>query len=623
MPTDGADELLQQLCGDLRSLRRQAGGPSLRALAERVNVSKSQLGAILNGQVRELPDWRVIRGTVRCIVRFAYERERIGQLSLPVGADEFWRSQYGIVEHAFVRSVKVPCAGGSRRRSLTRDTLVPTDGAHELLQQLCGDLRSLRRQAGGPSLRALAERVNVSKSQLGAILNGQVRELPDWRVIRGTVRCIVRFAYEHERVGQLSLPVGADEFWRSQYGIVEHAFVRSVKVPCAGGSWTGSLTRDTLVPTDGAHELLQQLCGDLRSLRRQAGGPSLRALAERVNVSKSQLGAILNGQVRELPDWRVIRGTVRCIVRFAYEHERVGQLSLPVGADEFWRSQYGIVEHAFARSQRPPRIPSATAPAPAVYQPPPNAPAQLPLRARPLANRPTSLRPLPTRRAATAGTTATIDGTAGVGAIMLALWSTGEPMSGFADELFADPRGFDPSGVPMDPTEVLRGILVTLGVLPAGTVNGPDTWTTPRRGAINSRHELVPPDNVGWCAAEATAWPAPATAAILIRQPGFLPAGGADRPDPLTVGDAVHPVESVLSWLQGKPALVAARLLRVFTMSVAGELSAHAVASFAGLPADRILSTPAACWSTPSSAVAGGRRRPPPGRRSWWTPQPC
>src|SRR5688572_5948561 len=89
-------ELLAQFCADLRLLRAEAGGPTLRVLGDRLKVGKSQLGAILNGQIKELPDWQVIRGLVDSIVRHAHERGRTDRLSLPTGLDQFWSRRYAM-----------------------------------------------------------------------------------------------------------------------------------------------------------------------------------------------------------------------------------------------------------------------------------------------------------------------------------------------------------------------------------------------------------------------------------------------------------------------------------------------------------------------------------------------
>ena len=106
------------------------------------------------------------------------------------------------------------------------------------------------------------------------------------------------------------------------------------------------------VTADGPETLLVQLCADLRLMWQQAGGPSLRRLAEQVRLGKSQVGAILNGQVRTLPDWTVIRALVECFGRYAHDHGRTGQLSLRTGVDEYWRPRYTLLEYAFSQPRQ-------------------------------------------------------------------------------------------------------------------------------------------------------------------------------------------------------------------------------------------------------------------------------
>ena len=103
---------------------------------------------------------------------------------------------------------------------------------------------------------------------------------------------------------------------------------------------------------DTAQELLASLCFDLRLLWRQAGGPSLRVLSGRLELSKSQLGAILTGRVRRPPDWVVVRGLVDSFDAYARDHGRRERVSLRTAVDEYWRPRYATLEHAF--SQPPP-----------------------------------------------------------------------------------------------------------------------------------------------------------------------------------------------------------------------------------------------------------------------------
>src|SRR5262245_4773967 len=101
-----------------------------------------------------------------------------------------------------------------------------------------------------------------------------------------------------------------------------------------------------------AQDLLALLCADLRLLWRQAGGPSLRELGTRLRLSKSQVGALLNGDVRRLPDWQLVRGLVECFHQHAAEHGRLDKLSLRTAVEEYWRPRYAVLEHAFSRPRR-------------------------------------------------------------------------------------------------------------------------------------------------------------------------------------------------------------------------------------------------------------------------------
>jgi hypothetical protein len=89
--------------------------------------------------------------------------------------------------------------------------------------------------------------LKVGKSQLGAILNGQIKELPDWQVIRGLVESIVRHAQERGRTDRLSLPTGLDQFWSRRYAMVEHTFEQAYRgpgeAPVTGSGWVAVVPR--------------------------------------------------------------------------------------------------------------------------------------------------------------------------------------------------------------------------------------------------------------------------------------------------------------------------------------------------------------------------------------------
>ena len=94
MTTRAADELLRQFCDDLHMMWRQAGGPSLRILGGRVGLSKSQVGAILAGQIRRPPNWDVVRVLISAIREHAENHDRVRHVSLRAGLEEFWKPRY-------------------------------------------------------------------------------------------------------------------------------------------------------------------------------------------------------------------------------------------------------------------------------------------------------------------------------------------------------------------------------------------------------------------------------------------------------------------------------------------------------------------------------------------------
>jgi tetratricopeptide (TPR) repeat protein len=247
----------------------------------------------------------------------------------------------------------------------------------------------------------------------------------------------------------------------------------------------------------GARELLTQFCGDLRLLRAEAGGPSLRVLGDRLQVSKSQLGAVLNGQIKELPDWRVVRGLVECVVRYAHERGRANRLSLPTGLDQFWSRRYAMVEHAFDHAAREP----IDAPATAAESPVVVVPRQLPAAVRSFVGRDNELAAL-TELLGDGGDAAptlvitAIGGTAGVGKTALAVQWAHQIADRFPDgQLYVNLRGFDPGGVPVPPAEVLRGFLDAFAVPAERIPAGQDAQAALYRSVLADKRVLVVLDN--------------------------------------------------------------------------------------------------------------------------------
>lgn len=235
-------------------------------------------------------------------------------------------------------------------------------------------------------------------------------------------------------------------------------------------------------------------------LHEQAGGPSLRSLANRVPLGKSQLGAILNGRVQEPPDWQVIRALVETIIGYAKEHGRSPLLSLPTGVEDFWRHQHAIVEHAFVCSVARRSGGDPDGPLPAGPPAPPPVPRQLPSAGRFFVGRTAELSELNKILAAGDGPAAAsvvvIDGPAGVGKTTLAVrWAQQMAADSFDLQLYVNLRGFDPDGTVMSSAEAVCGFLNALGLPPAGVPVGLDAQTAAYRSLLAGRRALVLLDN--------------------------------------------------------------------------------------------------------------------------------
>ncbi|NUT99573.1 MAG: helix-turn-helix domain-containing protein, partial [Saccharothrix sp.] len=130
--------------------------------------------------------------------------------------------------------------------------------------------------------------------------------------------------------------------------------------------------------------------------------------------------------------------------------------------------------------------------------PPPGAPRQLPAALAGFTGRDAQLRRLDgfLRGDPDATTVAAISGPAGVGKTSLAVHWAHRAARHFPDgQLYVDLRGFDPSGVAVDPSEALRGFLAAHGVPPERMPAGTEAQAALYRSRLAGRRVLVVLDN--------------------------------------------------------------------------------------------------------------------------------
>ena len=109
------------------------------------------------------------------------------------------------------------------------------------------------------------------------------------------------------------------------------------------------MAREGLVAKDGP---LPAFCARLKRLQ-QASGLTQNALARHAGLGKSQMSAILNGEIKRLPGWDVVQQVVHVCMEYAAKTGR--QLPLDLCEERDWQRRYGDLEQDAEVAERPRR----------------------------------------------------------------------------------------------------------------------------------------------------------------------------------------------------------------------------------------------------------------------------
>ena len=97
---------------------------------------------------------------------------------------------------------------------------------------------------------------------------------------------------------------------------------------------------------------LPPFCGRLKRLQK-ASGLSQTALAGRAGLGKSQMSAILNGGIKQVPDWNLVQQVVHSCLEHAARTGR--QVPPDLCNERDWQRRYGDLEQDTEATERPRR----------------------------------------------------------------------------------------------------------------------------------------------------------------------------------------------------------------------------------------------------------------------------
>jgi len=285
---------------------------------------------------------------------------------------------------------------------------------------------------------------------------------------------------------------------------------------------------------DRPRDALARLCGDLRRLREQAGGPSVRALAVQVGLGKSQVAAILAGRIRRPPDWSVVRGLVDACYGFARQHGRWSELSITGGLAEYWRPRHALLEHACHDQSAGAAAASAS------------VPRQLPPVVPDVVGRDRELAVLSAAAGPGAGPLL-VTGTAGVGKTTLALAWAAQAADRYPDgQLYVRLRGFEPDRPALTPPQAVRILLAGLGVPARDLPSGFDAQVGRYRSLVAGLRILVVLDDARDAGQVRPLLPAPPAQAVVTSRNELAGLVASDGGHPLALAPLPEPQARLL-----------------------------------------------------------------------------